>query len=211
MRTQLYTMLRWELRLPTTITMGVVAVYTFSILNAEADFNVNVTFDPDEVFGVDDNYDEVFYEMQLINECPQYVPIDTTALDALAAEIMGLPATYEELQGDQLDKMLSLYESVHALEGRSEAYFTETYADAITKIDGLYADHQWALVKAELDALGARVEALPDYADMTDEQVQEAGPAHRNRSTGRPGEGVCGNYIRRCAGTSGSFLRGNDA
>ena len=86
---------------------------------------------------------------------------------------MALPDTYEELQGDQLDKMLSLYESVHALEGRSEAYFTETYADAITKIDGLYADHQWALVKAELDALGARVEALPDYADMTDEQVQE--------------------------------------
>ena len=152
---------------------GVVAVYTFSILDAEADFNVNVTFNPDEVFGVDDNYDKVIYEMQIINECPQYVPIDTTALDALAEEIMALPDTYEELQGDQLDKMLSLYESVHALEGRSEAYFTETYADAITKIDGLYADHQWALVKAELDALGARVEALPDYADMTDEQVQE--------------------------------------
>ena len=151
---------------------GVVAVFTFQILNAEADFNVNLTFNSGEVFGVTETGDAIFYEMQVINECPQYVPIDTTALDALAEEIMALPA-YDELQGDQIDKMLSLYETVHALEGRSEAYFTETYADAIAKIDGLYADHQWALVKVELDALGARAEALPAYAEMTDEQVEE--------------------------------------
>ena len=151
---------------------GVVAVFTFQILNAEADFNVNLTFNSDEVFGVTETGDAIFYDMQVINECPQYVPIDTTALDALAEEIMALP-DYDELQGDQIDKMLSLYETVHELEGRSEAYFTETYADAIAKIDGLYADHQWALVKVELDALGARAEALPDYAEMTDEQVEE--------------------------------------
>ena len=151
---------------------GTVAVFTFQILDPEADFNINPSVDSNEVFGVDEMGQAIYYEMQMINECPQYIPIDTTALDALAEEIRALPA-YDELQGDQIDKMLSLYETVHGLQGRSEAYFAETYADLIEKIDGLYADYQWAAVKAELDALGARIEALPAYAEMTDEQVEE--------------------------------------
>ena len=151
---------------------GVIAVYTFEILNANANFNVNLSINPKEVFGVGADYNAIFYTMQIINDCPQELPFDTTALDALATDIMELPA-YDGMSDEQIAKMLALYDSVHALTGKSETYFKETYASAITKIDELYAAHQWAAVAAELDALGARVEALPVYSEMTEAQVQE--------------------------------------
>lgn len=151
---------------------GVIAVYTFEILDANANFNVNLSINPREVFGVDATGSGVFYTMQIINDCPQELPFDTTALDALATDIMELPA-YDGMSDEQIAKMLALYNSVHALTGKSETYFQNTYASAITKIDELYAAHQWAAVAAVLDALGARVEALPAYAEMTAEQVQE--------------------------------------
>jgi len=151
---------------------GVIAVYTFEILNANANFNVNLSINPKEVFGVGADYNAIFYTMQIINDCPQELPFDTTALDALATDIMELPS-YDGMSDEQIAKMLALYDSVHALTGKSETYFKETYASAITKIDELYAAHQWAAVAAELDALGARVEALPVYSEMTEAQVQE--------------------------------------
>ena len=112
------------------------------------------------------------YTMQIINDCPQELPFDTRALDALAVDIEELPA-YEGMSDEQIAKMLALYNSVHTLTGKSETYFKETYASAIAKIDSLYAAHQWAAVTAVLDALGARAEALPTYAEMTAEQIQE--------------------------------------
>ncbi len=151
---------------------GVIAVYTFEILDANANFNVNLSINPREVFGVDATGNGVFHTMQIINDCPQELPFDTTALDALATDIMELPA-YDGMSDEQIAKMLALYNSVHALTGKSETYFQNTYASAITKIDELYAAHQWAAVAVVLDALGARVEALPAYAEMTAEQVQE--------------------------------------
>ena len=52
---------------------GVIAVYTFEILNANANFNVKIDINPREVFGVDADagYEAVFYTMQIINDCPQ--------------------------------------------------------------------------------------------------------------------------------------------
>ncbi len=151
---------------------GVVAVYTFEILNQDADFNVNLSINPKEVFGVTDDGTKVPHTMEIINECPQYVPIDTTELDQLAADVLAL-GEYDELTDEQITAMLALYEDVHALEGRAAAYFAESHADAIEKIDGLYAAHLWAQEKVKLDALGARVEALPAYAEMSETQVQE--------------------------------------
>lgn len=151
---------------------GVVAVYTFQILNQEADFNVKLSVNANEVFGVTEDGTKIPHTMQIINECPQYLPIDTTELDQLAADVLALPA-YEELTEEQITSMLGYYEKIHGLQGREQAYFTESHADAITKIDELYAAHQWAEEKEQLDALGARVEALPAYAEMSDEQVQE--------------------------------------
>ena len=151
---------------------GVVAVYTFEILNQDADFNVNLSINPKEVFGVTDDGTKVPHTMEIINECPQYVPIDTTVLDQLAADVLAV-GEYDDLTDEQIADMLALYEDVHALEGRAAAYFAESHADAIEKIDGLYAAHLWAQEKVKLDELGARVEALPAYAEMSETQVQE--------------------------------------
>ncbi len=151
---------------------GVVAVYTFQILNEEAEFNVKLSVNENEVFGVTEDGSKVPRTMQIINECPQYVPIDTTALDQLASDVLALPA-YDALTEEQITSMLAYYEEIHGLQGRAQAYFAESHADAITKIDELYAAHLWAQEKVKLDALGARVEALPAYAQMSDEQVQE--------------------------------------
>ncbi|MCI8611191.1 MAG: LPXTG cell wall anchor domain-containing protein [Clostridiales bacterium] len=151
---------------------GVVAVYTFDILNEDADFNVNLTINPKEVFGVTDDGTKVPHTMEIINECPQYVPIDTTELDQLATDVLAL-GEYDDLTEDEITAMLSLYEDVHGLEGRAAAYFAESHADAIEKIDGLYAAHLWAQEKVKLDELGAKVEALPAYAEMSEAQVAE--------------------------------------
>lgn len=151
---------------------GVIATYQFEIIDSNANFAVDLSTEAKEVFGVDASGNRVPYDMKIINDCPQVLPFDTRALDALAADIEELPV-YEEMSGEQIAKMLALYNSVHALTGKSETYFKETYASAITKIDGLYAAHQWASVAAVLDALGARAEALPAYAEMTETQVQE--------------------------------------
>lgn len=152
---------------------GVLAVYNFEIVDANANFNVKLDINPREVFGVaEDGSSGVFYTMQIINDCPQELPFDTTALDALATDIEELPA-YDGMNDEQIAKMQALYNSVHGLTGKSETYFKETYANMITKIDELYAAHQWALVEKELDALGARVEALPTYSQMTEAEIAE--------------------------------------
>ena len=151
---------------------GVIATYQFEIVDSNANFAIDLSTEAKEVFGVDASGNRVPYTMQIINDCPQELPFDTRALDALAVDIEELPA-YEGMSDEQIAKMLALYDSVHALTGKSETYFKETYASAITKIDGLYAAHQWAAVTAVLDALGARAEALPAYAEMTEAQVQE--------------------------------------
>ncbi len=151
---------------------GVIATYEFEIVDSNANFGIALSTEAKEVFGVDAAGNRVPYTMQIINDCPQELPFDTRALDALAVDIEELPA-YEGMSDEQIAKMLALYNSVHTLTGKSETYFKETYASAIAKIDSLYAAHQWAAVTAVLDALGARAEALPTYAEMTAEQIQE--------------------------------------
>ena len=139
---------------------GVIATYEFEIVDSNANFGIALSTEAKEVFGVDAAGNRVPYTMQIINDCPQELPFDTRALDALAVDIEELPA-YEGMSDEQIAKMLALYNSVHTLTGKSETYFKETYASAIAKIDSLYAAHQWAAVTAVLDALGARAEALP--------------------------------------------------